>query len=88
MKKYSLVGTLLNGDRKYLLKEFLIISAYSNACLGINRFVLWPICFGLLTLATYSLLVELALAKIEACTSARIASEAKNNNSNSVKNQG
>ena len=65
MKKYSLVGTLLNTDKKYFLKEFLFISAYSNACLNINHFILWPVCLSLIILPTLYLLMELIIGKIE-----------------------
>jgi len=67
MEKYTLVGTLLNKDRRYMLKEFLFISAYSNACLGINRFVVWPLGFGLVILPSLYLLMEIGVRKVEGC---------------------
>ncbi len=71
MEKYTLVGTLLNRDRKYILKEFLFISAYSNACLGINRFVVWPLGFSLVILPAFFILMELGVRKVEGCIASK-----------------
>lgn len=71
MEKYTLVGTLLNKDRKYMLKEFLFISAYSNACLRINHFVVWPLGFSLAILPTFFLLMEFGVRKVEGCIASK-----------------
>ncbi len=41
--KYTIVGSFLNLDRKYLLKEFAFFSIYAVALLKINKITFWPI---------------------------------------------
>jgi hypothetical protein len=64
-KKYSLVGTCLNENRKYLVKEFFIISIYAVTCLKINRFILWPVAFALFLLPLVFVVLEVLVAVIE-----------------------
>lgn len=72
MQKYTLVGTLLNKDKKYMLKEFLFISVYSNACLSINHFIIWPVCFSLVILPSFYLLMEFGVRKVDGWIGKRI----------------
>ena len=65
MQKYTLVGTILNKDKKYMLKEFLFISVYSNACLSINHLIVWPVGFSLVVLPCFFLMMEIGVRKME-----------------------
>ena len=61
LKKYSIVGTMMFSDRKYLAKELLIISVYGVACLKINRITLWPVALLTFLLPAIFLIYEMAL---------------------------
>jgi hypothetical protein len=65
LKKYSLVGGCLNSNRKYLLKELLIVSVYAVTCLKINHIILWPVAFSLFLLPMLFVLLEVAVGMIE-----------------------
>lgn len=41
--KYNIVGTLLNPQKIYLLKELAFLSIYCVGCLSINTLTLWPV---------------------------------------------
>lgn len=66
LKKFTLVGALLNEDKKYLLKELLFASAYSVTCLKINRILLWPVTFALFLVPVVFLLYEVVSKKMQA----------------------
>jgi hypothetical protein len=65
LKKYTLVGTFLHEDKKYLLKEFLFIAAYSVTCLQINHIILWPVTYTLFLLPILFTLFDLVCKKIQ-----------------------
>lgn len=64
-KKYSFVGTCLNENRKYLVKEFFIMSIYAVTCLKINRVILWPAAFSLFLLPFVFVVLELLVPVLD-----------------------
>lgn len=56
--KYTLIGSCLNIDKKYLLREMLLIACSSIACLNINQVIYWPCGIELIVLLMMSLLYE------------------------------
>lgn len=81
-KKYSLVGACFNQNRKYLLKEFFIISIYAVTCLKINKIILWPVAFALFLLPLIFALLEIAVGLVEK----KIAEEEKKGKNQTVNN--
>ena len=45
--KNTLIGSMFNRDKKYLLKELFIISAIGICCFKINKYIIWPWVVGL-----------------------------------------
>lgn len=66
LKKFTMLGAVLNEDRKYLLKELLFISAYSVSCLKINHIIIWPVAFTLFLVPVVFLLYEVVSKKMQA----------------------
>jgi hypothetical protein len=64
VKKYSIFGAFLQEDKKYLLKEFLFVAAYSVACLHINHVIMWPAAYSLFLLPLTFALFDILLKKI------------------------
>lgn len=58
LKRYTLVCSFLEKDKKYLLKEYLILSTYAAACFNINHIVIWPVVFILFMLPLAIVLYE------------------------------
>lgn len=89
LKKFTMIGALLNEDRKYLLKELLIISAYSVTCLKINRIILWPVAFTLFLVPVVFLLYEVVSKKMQALKDQEEQKPAtRRERINAIKNQG
>jgi hypothetical protein len=65
LKKYTLLGSSLIADKKYLLKELLIISVYAVACLHINKLTLWPVSLITFLLPATYLLYDVLSKHIE-----------------------
>lgn len=49
-KKYTILCSFLSSEKKYLLKEYLIISSFGLACFKINHVIVWPVSFTLFML--------------------------------------
>lgn len=49
-KKYTLLCCVFTPEKKYLLKEYLIIATFAVACFAINQVILWPVTFTLFML--------------------------------------
>lgn len=47
LKRYTLLCSFLERDKKYLLKEYLILSTYAVACFRSNHVIVWPVTFAL-----------------------------------------
>lgn len=89
LKKFTLMGAVLNEDRKYLLKELLFISAYSVTCLKINRIIIWPVTFTLFLVPVVFLLYEVVSKKMQALKNEEEPKTAtRRERINAIKNQG
>ena len=89
LKKFTMLGALLNEDRKYLLKEMLFISAYSVTCLKINRIIIWPVTFTLFLVPVVFLLYEVIGKKMQALKNEEEPKPAtRRERINAIKNQG
>lgn len=64
LKKYTLIGSFFSPDKKYLLKEMLMISTYTVACLGINHIIIWPLALVSVVVPSCFLLFDILLKKI------------------------
>ena len=64
LKKYTLIGSCLCNDKKYLVKEFLFIGAYGVTCLNINHVILWPVGLSLALFAVTFVLWDVVLKKV------------------------
>ena len=60
--KYNIVGTLLNPQKIYLLKELAFLSIYCVGCLSINTLTLWPVALVLPLLLASVVALEYAKA--------------------------
>lgn len=60
LKRYTLACSFLEKDKKYLLKEYLILSTYAAACFNINHIIIWPITFVFFMLPLAIVLYEVA----------------------------
>ena len=60
--KYNIVGTLLNPQKIYLLKELAFLSIYCVSCLSINTLTLWPVALVLPLLLASVVALEYAKA--------------------------
>jgi hypothetical protein len=87
LRKYWLIGALVGGDRKYLLKEILFVAAYAACCLQINHIVLWPASFALFLLPLHILLLDLLPHKIHTPKVAQIRNP-DSQQPNAIRNQG
>ena len=65
LKKYTLVGAILNEHRKFLITELFIISIYAVTCLRINRIIIWPVAFIAFLLPLLFVCMEIAVAQVE-----------------------
>lgn len=65
LKKYTLVGTCFNENRKYLVKEFFIMSIYAVTCLKINKIILWPVAFAVFLIPLVFGLYEVVIGYFE-----------------------
>ena len=65
LKKYTLAGSFLCSDKKYLLKEFVFVAAYGVCCLGINHTILWPLSLSPWLFLGSFLLFDVLLKKVE-----------------------
>lgn len=90
LKKYSLVGSCFNEDKKYLLKELIFMGAYAVTCLQINHIILWPVTFSLFILPTIFLTFEILLKKVNLLkvSEAQMNANPKKQRVNAIKNQG
>lgn len=60
--KYSIIGTFLNPQKIYLLKELAFLSIYCVSCLSINTLTLWPVALVLPLLLGSVVVLEYAKA--------------------------
>lgn len=65
LKKYTLIGSCFQEDKKYLLKEFLFVSVYAVMSLNINHVIMWPVALSLALLPIVFLLWDVALKAVE-----------------------
>ena len=63
LKKYTFASIVCMQDKKYLLKEGFILSAYAVACFSINSIRLWPVTFCLFLLLITILLFEVVIKR-------------------------
>lgn len=87
IKKYTVVGGLLNKDKKYLLKEFLFVGAYAVTCLKINHVILWPVAFSLFLLPLHFFILDILLTKLRQPKISE-ANPPMNARVNAIRNQG
>lgn len=64
-KKYTLASAYFSADKKYILKECFILSAYAVACFNINTVILWPVTFSLFLLPITIILFEVVIKKAQ-----------------------
>lgn len=44
--KNTLIGSIINNDKKYLLREMLVLSCIGVSCFNVNSYILWPWAVG------------------------------------------
>ena len=65
LKKLTIVGGLLSNEKRYLLKEMLVVAVFSVCCLGINSVILWPAAVAVGMLPLSLVLIDLVAPKVE-----------------------
>lgn len=45
--KNTLIGSMINGDKKHLLRELFVLSCIGVSCFHINSYILWPSAVGI-----------------------------------------
>jgi len=67
LKKCTIVGSFFSANKKYLIKEILIVSAYAISCLKINRLIMTPIILSLIILPICLFLMDFLPNKLSQC---------------------
>ena len=58
LQKQTLIGGFFNSDKKYLLKEFFILSLFVVCALGINAIIIWPLALAGVFIVVFYLIFE------------------------------
>ena len=64
LKKLTVVGACFNPEKRYLLKEMLIVAAFGVCCLGANGVIIWPAAVAVGLLPVCMLIIDLAAPKL------------------------
>lgn len=65
LKKYTVGGGIFCEDKKFMVKEIVIISVYGITCLNINKTIQWPAALSLVPLVVCFVFWEIILKKWE-----------------------
>ena len=64
LKKYTVIGGVFSNEKKYLLKEMLLLAAMGVCCLSINTVIIWPVALSVGLLVTFYLLLDVVVNKM------------------------
>ena len=64
LKKCTLVGGVVCDEKKYLLKEMLVLGAMGICCLGINQVIIWPVALSAAILLLSYVLLDVLVKKV------------------------
>ena len=64
LKKYTMIGGVFSQEKKYLLKEMLLLAAMGVCCLSINTIIIWPVALSVGLLVVLYLLLDVVVNKM------------------------